>query len=236
MKPKKIAFLLPNFFTAASIFLGMLSIVKASNGEFEISAWLIMAATVFDGLDGRIARLTNTMSSFGAEFDSLADIIAFGAAPAMLLFFYIGHDYGRFGFLTTALFVIFGAIRLARFNSALQNKEPSIFIGLPIPAAASAISMGVLFLLDYKFKNLNIVFLIITLTISVLMVSHIRYPSLKKIDVNNTFFYKTLITLTIIFSILYIYSIEGIAIIILGYILYGPIRAVFYLIKSKKRV
>ncbi|MBD3798105.1 MAG: CDP-alcohol phosphatidyltransferase family protein, partial [Campylobacterales bacterium] len=91
MKPKKIAFLLPNFFTAASIFLGTLSIVKASNSEFEMSAWLIMAATIFDGLDGRIARLTNTMSSFGAEFDSLADIVAFGAAPAMLLYFYIGH-------------------------------------------------------------------------------------------------------------------------------------------------
>ncbi|MBD3807694.1 MAG: CDP-diacylglycerol--serine O-phosphatidyltransferase [Epsilonproteobacteria bacterium] len=236
MKPKKIAFLLPNFFTAASIFLGMLSIVKASNSEFEMSAWLIMAATIFDGLDGRIARLTNTMSSFGAEFDSLADIVAFGAAPAMLLYFYIGHDYGRFGFLVTALFVIFGAIRLARFNSASQNKEPSVFIGLPIPAAASAITMGVLFLLDYEFKNLNIIFLIITLIISLLMVSHIRYPSLKKIDVNNAFFYKSLVIFTIIFSIIYVYSIEGIALIILGYILYGPIRAIYYLIKSKRRV
>lgn len=236
MKPKKIAFLLPNFFTAASIFLGMLSIVKASNGEFEMSAWLIMAATIFDGLDGRIARLTNTMSSFGAEFDSLADIVAFGAAPAMLLYFYIGHDYGRFGFLVSALFVIFGAIRLARFNSASQNKEPSVFIGLPIPAAASAITMGVLFLLDYEFKNLNIIFLIITLITSLLMVSHIRYPSLKKIDVNNAFFYKSLVIFTIIFSIIYVYSIEGIALIILGYILYGPIRAIYYLIKSKRRV
>ncbi len=236
MKPEKIAFLLPNFFTAASIFLGMLSIVKASNGEFEISAWLIMAATVFDGLDGRIARLTNTMSNFGAEFDSLADIVAFGVAPAMLLYFYIGHDYGRFGFLVTALFVIFGSIRLARFNSASQNKEPSVFIGLPIPAAASAITMGVLFLLDYEFKNLNIIFLIITLIISVLMVSNIRYPSLKKIDVNNTFFYKLLVIFTFVFSIIYIYSIEGIALIILGYVLYGPIRAIYYLIKSKKRV
>ncbi len=233
MKPNKIAFLLPNFFTAASIFLGMLSIINASNGEFNTSAWLIMVATIFDGLDGRIARLTNTMSNFGAEFDSLADVVAFGVAPAMLLFFYIGHDYGRFGFLATALFVIFGAIRLARFNSASQNKEPSVFIGLPIPAAASAVSMGILFLLEYKLKNLDIVFLIIVLIISMLMVSHVRYPSLKKIDVNNTFFYKTLIILTIIFSIVYIYSIEGLAIIILGYILFGPIRATYYLLKSK---
>ncbi len=236
MKPNKIAFLLPNFFTATSIFLGMLSIVNASVGEFETAAWLIMVATIFDGLDGRIARLTNTMSSFGAEFDSLADIVAFGVAPAMLLFFYIGHDYGRFGFLVTALFVIFGAIRLARFNSASQNKEPSVFIGLPIPAAASAVTMGTLFLLDYKFENLNIVFLIVVLIISVLMVSHIRYPSLKKINVDNAFFYKLFIIFTIVSSIIYIYSIEGLAIIILGYILFGPIRAIYYLIKSKKRV
>ena len=234
-KPNKIVFLLPNFFTAASIFLGMLSIVKASVGQFEISAWLIMAATVFDGLDGRVARLTNTMSNFGAEFDSLADIVAFGVAPAMLLYFYAGHSYGKFGFLATALFVIFGAIRLARFNSASQNKEPSVFIGLPIPAAASAISMGVLFLLDYKFKNLNLLFLITTLVVGVLMVSHIRYPSLKKIDINNTFFYKTLVILTIIFSVIYVYSIEGIAIIILGYIIYGPLRAIYLFFTKRKK-
>jgi CDP-diacylglycerol--serine O-phosphatidyltransferase len=234
-KPNKIVFLLPNFFTAASIFLGMLSIVKASVGQFEISAWLIMAATVFDGLDGRVARLTNTMSNFGAEFDSLADIVAFGVAPAMLLYFYTGHSYDKFGFLATALFVIFGAIRLARFNSASQNKEPSVFIGLPIPAAASAISMGVLFLLDYKFKNLNLLFLITTLVVGVLMVSHIRYPSLKKIDINNTFFYKTLVILTIIFSVIYVYSIEGIAIIILGYIIYGPLRAIYLFFTKRKK-
>jgi CDP-diacylglycerol--serine O-phosphatidyltransferase len=234
-KPNKLAFLLPNFFTAASIFLGMLSIAKASVGQFEISAWLIMAATVFDGLDGRVARLTNTMSNFGAEFDSLADIVAFGVAPAMLLYFYAGHSYGKFGFLATALFVIFGAIRLARFNSASQNKEPSVFIGLPIPAAASAISMGVLFLLDYKFKNLNLLFLITTLVVGVLMVSHIRYPSLKKIDINNTFFYKTLVILTIIFSVIYVYSIEGVAIIILGYIIYGPLRAIYLFFTKRKK-
>jgi CDP-diacylglycerol---serine O-phosphatidyltransferase len=236
MKPNKIAFLLPNFFTAVSIFLGVLSIVKASIGDFETSAWLIMIATIFDGLDGRIARLTNTMSSFGGEFDSLADVVAFGVAPAMLLFFYIGHDYGRFGILVSALFVIFGAIRLARFNSASQNKEPSIFIGLPIPAAASAVTMGILFLLDYKFKNLNILFLIIVLMISVLMVSHIRYPSLKKINVDNAFFYKLFVIFTIISSIIYIYSIEGLAIVVLGYVTFGPIRAAYYLIKSKRRV
>ena len=234
-KPNKIVFLLPNFFTAASIFLGMLSIAKASVGQFEISAWLIMAATVFDDLDGRVARLTNTMSNFGAEFDSLADIVAFGVAPAMLLYFYSGHSYGKFGFLATALFVIFGAIRLARFNSASQNKEPSVFIGLPIPAAASAISMGVLFLLDYKFKNLNLLFLITTLVVGVLMVSHIRYPSLKKIDINNTFFYKTLVILTIIFSVIYVYSIEGVAIIILGYIIYGPLRAIYLFFTKRKK-
>ncbi len=234
MKPSKIAFLLPNFFTATTIFLGILSIMKASSGNYESAAWLIMVATIFDGLDGRVARLTNTMSNFGAQFDSLADIVSFGVAPSMLLYFYIGHDYGKFGILTSALYTIFGAIRLARFNSSHQNREPSVFIGLPIPAAASMISMGVLFLLDYQFTQIQSLFLVLTLFVSVLMVSHIRYPSLKKLEVDNAFFYKTLVIATIIFSIIYIYSIEGLAIVITGYILYGPLRALVIFLKRYK--
>ncbi len=231
MKPR-LAYILPNFFTASSIFLGMLSITKASQGEFGIASWLIMIAMIFDGLDGRIARATKTMSNFGAEFDSLADIVAFGVAPAMLIFFFAGNDFGKFGFLVSALYVIFGALRLARFNSTLTTSDPSVFIGLPIPAAASLIAMGVLFFLNYGYESYKVLFLVIMLFAGVLMVSHIRYPSPKKIKINHHFFYRLLVILTIIASMLYIYSIEGLALIVLGYVLYGPLRASYYLIKK----
>lgn len=231
MKPR-LAYILPNFFTASSIFLGMLSITKASSGEFIAASWLIIVAMIFDGLDGRIARATKTMSQFGAEFDSLADIVAFGVAPAMLVFFFIGQDFGRFGFLASALYVIFGALRLARFNSTLATSDPSVFIGLPIPAAASLVAMGVLFVLDYGYGSYRVIFLVITLFVGILMVSHIRYPSLKKIKINHRFFYRLLVVLTIMASLIYIYSIEGLALLILGYVAYGPARATYYLIKK----
>ena len=121
-------YILPNLFTASSIFVGVISVVKASQGNFVDASWLILLALVFDGLDGRVARMTNTTSKFGAEFDSLADIISFGIAPAMLLYFFVGHEFGRFGILVSALYVIFGAIRLARFNISTAKTDPPKYL------------------------------------------------------------------------------------------------------------
>jgi CDP-diacylglycerol--serine O-phosphatidyltransferase len=104
--------------------------VEASKGHFVLASWLILLALVFDGLDGRIARMTDTTSHFGVEFDSLADIISFGIAPAMLLYFFIGQEFGRFGILVSALYVIFGAIRLARFNISTAKTDPNVFLSL----------------------------------------------------------------------------------------------------------
>ena len=134
--PPPIAYLLPNLFTAASIFTGFYAIALALEGSFVSAAWFIFLALIFDGLDGRVARMTNTASHFGVEFDSLADIVAFGVAPALLLYLYIGESYGRIGIVVSALFIIFGAVRLARFNVTTSRIEPSVFIGLPIPTAA----------------------------------------------------------------------------------------------------
>ncbi|MDD5406919.1 MAG: CDP-diacylglycerol--serine O-phosphatidyltransferase [Sulfurovaceae bacterium] len=228
----RLAYILPNFFTASSIFLGMQSITRASQGEFVVASWFIIIAMIFDGLDGRIARATKTMSQFGAEFDSLADIVAFGVAPAMLIFFFVGQDFGRFGFLASALYVIFGALRLARFNSTLAISDPSVFIGLPIPAAASLVSMSVLFALDYGCDSYKVIFLFMTLLLGILMVSNIRYPSLKKIEINHRFFYRLLVVLTIMASLIYVYSIEVLALLIFVYVAYGPARGFYYLIKK----
>ncbi|NPA54737.1 MAG: CDP-diacylglycerol--serine O-phosphatidyltransferase, partial [Epsilonproteobacteria bacterium] len=133
-------YILPNLFTALSVFFGMMSVIASSQHNFQRAFIYIVLSFIADGLDGRIARLTNTQSKFGLEFDSLADIVAFGVAPAMMLYFSIGENYGRFGALVSGLFVVFGAIRLARFNITTEHNDPSIFIGLPIPTAAAALA------------------------------------------------------------------------------------------------
>ena len=225
MKKSHLIYILPNLFTASSIFVGIISIVEASKGHFVLASWLILLALVFDGLDGRVARMTNTTSQFGVEFDSLADIISFGIAPAMILYFFIGQEFGRFGILVSALYVIFGAIRLARFNISTAKTDPNVFIGLPIPTAAIFLSMWILLFYKYSLHAYGIVLLFLELSVAILMVSNFRYPSFKKIKLDKPMVFKTMIGLLLVASLLYLFSAEGFALIILAYTLYGPIRA-----------
>ena len=225
MKKSNLIYILPNLFTASSIFVGVISIVEASKGNFVLASWLILLALIFDGLDGRVARMTNTTSQFGVEFDSLADIISFGIAPAMILYFFIGQDFGRFGILVSALYVIFGAIRLARFNISTAKTDPNVFIGLPIPTAAVFVSMWILLFNKYNLQDYSIILLFLALGVAVLMVSNFRYPSFKKVELDKPMVFKTMIMLMLIASMIYLYSAEGFAIVILGYTLYGPLRA-----------
>ncbi len=226
MKKASLIYILPNLFTASSIFVGVISMVEASKGNFVTASWLILLALVFDGLDGRIARMTNTTSKFGVEFDSLADIVSFGVAPAMLLYFFAGDAFGRFGILISALYVIFGAIRLARFNISTAKTDPNVFIGLPIPTAAIFISMWILLFDKYDLENYGIVLLLLALGVAVLMVSNFRYPSFKKIQLDKPMVFKTMIILVLAASLLYLFAAEGFALIILAYVLYGPLRGI----------
>jgi len=226
MQPHKLTYLLPNFLTASSIFVGILSLIEASQGHFTQAAWLILLALLFDGMDGRVARLTGTTSRFGVEFDSLADIVSFGIAPAMLLYFYVGQHFGRFGILISALYVIFGAVRLARFNVTTAQNDPNVFIGLPIPTAAVALATSLLFLEEYQLHDWALVLLIAALPVALLMVSNIRYPSFKTVHLDRPIVYKTLIILMLVASLLYLFSAEGLAVLVWAYIGYGPIRAV----------
>lgn len=235
MKKSNLIYLLPNLFTASSIFVGVISIVEASKENFILASWLILLALIFDGLDGRVARMTNTTSQFGVEFDSLADIISFGIAPSMLLYFYVGDEFGRFGILVSALYVIFGAIRLARFNISTAKTDPNVFIGLPIPTAAVFVSMWILLFNKYDLEAVSIILLFFTLGVAVLMVSNFRYPSFKKVELDKPLVFKTMISLMIAASLLYLFSAEGFAVIILAYTLYGPIRALNTL-KSRRFV
>jgi len=225
----KLNYLLPNLFTAASIFVAVVSIIKSSQNHFIQASWFIILSLVLDGLDGKVARLTKGESKFGVEFDSLADIVAFGVAPSMLIYFQIANNYGKLGVLIVALYVVLGAIRLARFNITTAKNDPNIFIGLPIPAAA--LFLVSLSQIDYKY-NLNYiepVILIFTIAVALLMVSNFRYLAFKKIELKRTISYKILIVLILTASLLYLAPIETIALFFIVYVSSGPIRAIYAL-------
>ena len=235
-KPQLI-YIIPNLFTAASAFTGVISILSSVKGDFEKAAIFILISLVFDGLDGRVARLTKTTSKFGAEFDSLADIVAFGVAPAMLFYYSVGIHYGKVGSLLTAMYVVFGAIRLARFNIMVGVSEPSVFIGVPIPTAAVVLATWVMIHEKYLFfRDFDFLIIFGITILSFLMVSNIRYPSFKKIDLEKQNLRKVLIYLIMVFSIIYLYPIETITVIITAYLLYGLFRAIynFSIAKYKK--
>lgn len=232
----QLMYIFPNLFTAASAFLGMIGIIASSNGQFEKASIYILLSLVFDGLDGRVARITNTTSKFGAEFDSLADVIAFGAAPAMLFYFSVGHQFGKLGALFSAMYVVFGAIRLARFNVMSTEIEPSVFIGIPIPGAAVVLTMWILTYINYQFMHgFEIIMLLSLGLLSFLMVSNIRYPSFKKIDLKKANMKKVLVSLIVVFSLLYLYPIESTTLIFTVYLLYGLFRGIYKFIIAKRK-
>ncbi len=172
---------MPNLFTTASLFCGFYSIIASLKEHFVPASIIILVAVVFDGLDGRIARFTNTTSKFGAEYDSLSDVIAFGVAPSFLAYNWAMSFYGKWGWLAAFLFVLCGALRLARYNIQIGIIESKVFNGLPIPAAASVVATTVIFF-DYagvegKFHDPSMLFFVTVL--SILMVSNIKYYSFK---------------------------------------------------------
>ncbi len=229
-----IAFIFPNLLTAASIFSAILSMTHAISAEFEKASWLIFLSLIFDGLDGRVARLTNSCSKFGVEFDSLADVVAFGVAPALLIYQFSGHEFGRFGIVVSALYVVFGAIRLARFNVMSSASEPSVFIGVPIPTAAVFLALLVLLFNKYSSLQSGVFLMVAAIVVALLMVSNIRYPSFKKIQLDKKSVRKIFIAITALFMVIFIYPIEGIVAVFTLYILYGPLRTLQTLLRSKK--
>jgi len=229
----KFAYLIPNFFTALSVFFGIMSIIASSQGKFEKAFIYIVLSLIADGLDGRVARLTNTTSKFGVEFDSLADIVAFGVAPAMLLFFAIGEHYGRFGALVSGLYTVFGGIRLARFNVTTAENDPRYFIGLPIPTAAVVLSSWVMLDVMYQ-SRLDWLILAGALLLGFLMVSNFRYPSFKKMDLNKNVALKVLVIIIVIASFIFLYPVEAVSAILTLYTFYGIFRGVKGYMKAMK--
>lgn len=223
-KFRKGIYVLPNLFTTASLFCGFYGIIAAVKGLFEVSAIAILAAAVLDALDGRIARMTHTTSRFGAEYDSLSDSIAFGVAPALLLYTWGLSAYGKWGWLAAFLIVVCGALRLARFNVQIGLIESKVFNGLPIPAAAMVVATSVQLYYylggEGQFRSLFVIAGAVAL--SLLMVSSIKYYSFKDL---NFFSRKPFMSFVLIVLVLTIVVAEPQIMIFtfaLGYSLSGP--------------
>lgn len=176
-------YLVPNFVTTANMFCGFYSIIASVHQDFVAAAWAIMAAGIFDMLDGRIARLAKATSQFGVEYDSLSDLVSFGVAPSILIYLWALEPYDRLGLLAAFLFMTCGALRLARFNVNSSELPKKYFQGLPIPMAAGMIATFVIFsqTVDLMTSRQGIV-LILTLSMASLMVSTIRFPSFKDLN------------------------------------------------------
>ena len=185
---KKGVYLIPSLFTAANLMCGFFSIISTFHGEYVNAALLILLANVFDGVDGYVARLTRTTSQFGVEFDSLADVVAFGVAPAILVYFWALVPWGTWGWLAASTYVVCGALRLSRFNVQAQGVAKNHFVGLPIPAAAQMITSSVI-LYNYMdgagAPSRHLIFLLVIYGLAALMVSNIPYFSLKNNDMRK---------------------------------------------------
>jgi CDP-diacylglycerol--serine O-phosphatidyltransferase len=231
---KRGIYILPSIFTSLSLFSGFYSITAALNGNFIHASWAIIIAGLFDAADGRIARLTRSVSKFGEHYDSLVDMISFGAAPAILIYIWALQPYGRWGWLATFLYVICVALRLARFNVQTASIEKKYFQGLPSPPSAVMIAMTVIFLRSLGITEIvSIVMPLLTCFLALLMVSTLRYHSFKDFDFRKRRPFNVLVALVFLLIILLgepeISIFSGAAI----YTLSGPIEFLSNLRKKR---
>lgn len=230
-RKRKGIFVLPNLFTSACLFGGFYAIIAAIQGRYEAAAIAILISGVFDGVDGRIARFTRTTSHFGIEYDSLSDLIAFGLAPAILVFQWALGPFGRLGWLAGFMYVICGALRLARFNVQKSSEDPNYFRGLPVPAAACLIASLILFVHAVGHIPGSRSWIIISLiyALSFLMVSTIRYLSFKKFDIRHRKSFNVLVSIILVCMVIVYKPMIMLFAIMLAYVLSGPALAVYRL-------
>ena len=251
-------YLLPNSLTAGNLFFGFLAIlrcIQANNAtdplvvssHFTHAVWFILFGVICDALDGRVARLGGRESLFGKEFDSIADIISFGVAPAMMMIFLILSPTEKYpfflqiGWLIAFVYLLCAGVRLARFNVLTHPMLPPAerlrgtkdFLGLPVPAAAGMIASLVLVFNSFEIKGLALLMPPLMLAIAVLMISNIPYPSFKDIDWQTRTRFRTFIYLIFGLGIAFTFKELSFAIIFFGYIAYGPMRHFFRLYQAK---
>lgn len=234
VKRRRGIYLLPNLFTTASLFAGFYAIVKAMGSQFEHAAVAIFVAMVLDGLDGRVARLTNTQSAFGAEYDSLADMVAFGVAPALVAYSWALSGLGKLGWLGAFVFAAAAALRLARFNTQVGIADKRYFQGLASPSAAAIVAGMVWVGFDYGIDGELVALpaLVVTVLAGTLMVSKFRYYSFKSLDLRGKVPFVAVLAVVVVFVFI---SIDPPQVLFLGFLLYAASGPILTLRDVRKR-
>lgn len=201
-------YLLPNLITLAALFCGFFAVIVANNGWFDWAAYAIFIAMILDGMDGRVARWTNTQSDFGAEFDSLSDMVSFGVAPAFIIFEFALSNMDRLdkvGWVAAFIYTATAALRLARFNTQVGIADKRYFQGLASPSAAAIVTGYVWVCHKYALEHpiVNVIAVIITITVGVLMVSNIRYYSFKGFDFRSKVPFVSLVIIVMVFAVIF---------------------------------
>ena len=243
--PRKGVYLLPNIVTTAALFSGFYGILAGVNGQFENAAIAVFVAMILDGLDGRVARWTNTQSEFGEQYDSLSDLVSFGLAPALIMYLWalvymrdVSVAWGKFGWMAAFIYVACAALRLARFNVQIEEVDKKYFIGLPSPAAAG-IMVGMIWMLndlDVSGKAIQIPALIMTISAGLLMVSNVKYNSFKDFDAKSKVPHLTILGIVLAFAFVQLDPPKVLFAVFFIYSLSGPINCFREIRKTSKAV
>ena len=230
-------YLLPNLLTTAALFAGFYAIVAAMKGYFEVAAIAIFIAMIADGLDGRVARLTNTQSPFGAEYDSLSDMVAFGIAPALVIYSWSLFSLGKVGWLVSFLYTAATALRLARFNTQSKDLDKHYFQGLSCTAAAGVVAGAVWLGFTYETSGLGIALIVTMLAtfLAGLQISRIRYHSFKTIDFKGRVPFFTIVVTVVILTAIALEPPEVLFAVFFLYALSGPIFTLWQMQKWRKQ-
>lgn len=229
-------YLLPNLFTTGALFSGFYAVVASMNGHFDKAAIAVFVAMILDGLDGRVARLTNTQSEFGAEYDSLADMVSFGVAPALVAFSWSLQSLGQAGWIAAFIYVAGAALRLARFNTQIDTADKNYFTGLASPAAA-AIVAGTVWVFNDNGVAGTAVAPLMALVVGlagILMVSNVQYHSFKGIDLKGKVPFVAMLAVVGVFAVVSIDPPIVLLAIFLIYGLSGPVMTSWKMIKNRK--
>ncbi len=223
-------YLLPNLFTTAALFAGFYGIIAAMKGHFEAASVAVFVAMVLDGLDGRVARLTNTQSDFGTQYDSLSDMLCFGLAPALIVYQWSLSGMGKLGWLAAFLFTACAALRLARFNTQVEVVDKRYFQGLPSPAAAGLAAGLVWVGFDNNIPGEALRGVAFTLTVAgaILMVSNVRYHSFKDLDLKHKVPFMAGLAIVMLFVFIAVDPPQVLFLMLLLYALSGPVLTLFH--------
>jgi CDP-diacylglycerol--serine O-phosphatidyltransferase len=235
---RKGIYILPNTLTLCGMFFGFYSILSTFKGNYIHAAWAIMIAMIFDGLDGWVARLTHSTTRFGIELDSLSDLVAFGIAPAVLLYKWSLVPFGRVGWAAAFLFVACGALRLARYNVQMGSKESRAFTGMPIPGAATIVATLVIFYYEIweTAPNKNYFILFFTFFLAVLMVSTLRFHGVKELDFSKRKPFWILVAIVMVLAIIIIHPEIALFIFAMIYLIGGIIENIVLYYRRNKQM